>query len=197
MDEKINRIIGKINFLHIELKPTINLDKINDYEKRFNIKLPETYVLYLTEIQNGGHSNQLSKKGPYYGIYSFEKSLEENRKWQIDINEKFKLTKDLEIEGNKKLIKKYQHTGTINGTLSICEYGDGDFFRLIVRGEKAGEIFVDSGTIEGVGYYFLNVDILTFYENWLDKRIENNDKLIKAYYSFLEFGKNDKYKVAE
>lgn len=68
-------------------------------------------------------------------------------------------------------------------------------FRLIVNGNKSGEIIVDAGTIEGDGYYFMNVDLLTFYENWLDRRIKNNDKLINAYYHFLEFGNNGKYKI--
>ena len=34
-----------------------------------------------------------------------------------------------------------------------------------------------------------------FYENWLDRKIENNGELIDAYYHFLEFGKNNKYKL--
>jgi hypothetical protein len=194
MDIIINKIIEKINILEIELEPKIDLDVINNYEKRFNIKFPETYMSYLTKIQNGGASDKLSNKGPYYGIYSFKESIEENIKWEVDINKEFNLLDDLEMDENETLLKKYQNTGTLNGTIPICEYGCGVFFRLIVNGNKAGEIIVDAGTIEGDGFYFMNVDILTFYENWLDRKIKNNDKIINAYYSFLEFGKNNKYK---
>jgi hypothetical protein len=105
------------------------------------------------------------------------------------------------LRDNEELIKKYQHTGTINGTMPICEYGDGDYFRIIITGKRTGELFVDSGTIDGFGYYFMNVDILTFYENWLDREIikskDPSNNLITAYYSFLEFGKNSKYKIED
>jgi hypothetical protein len=195
MENRINSILQKISILNIELEPTINVDKINNYEKQLNIKFPEDYVLYLTKIQNGGCSDKLDNKGPYYGIYSFEKSIEENKEWEVNINKDFKLFEDIEIDGDEELLEKYQNTGTLNGTIPICEYGCGDFFRLIVNGKKYGEIIVDGGTIDGGGYYFMNVDILTFYENWLDRKIKNNGELVKAYYSFLEFGNNNKYKI--
>jgi hypothetical protein len=195
MDNKINRILDKIKILNIKLEPLISLEKINKHENDLKIKFPETYVTYLTKIQNGGSSDKLSNKGPYYGIYSLEESINESKEWEVDLNKKFNLTEDLDIDEDDELLKKYQNTGTLNGTIPICEYGCGVFFRLIINGNKSGEIIVDAGTIEGDGYYFMNIDILTFYENWLDRKIENNDKLINAYYSFLEFGKNNKYRM--
>jgi hypothetical protein len=69
------------------------------------------------------------------------------------------------------------------------------FFRLIINGNKYGEIIADAGTIESDGYYFMNADILTFYENWLDWKIKYQDEFINAYYNFLEYGKNNKYKI--
>jgi hypothetical protein len=195
MDNRINRLLDKIKILDIELEQKIDISKINELEKQFSIKFPETYVQYLTQIQNGGSTDKLSNKGPYYGIYSIEESIKENEEWEVNISEEFELLEDLEMEENEELLEKYQNTKTLNGTIPICEYGCGLFFRLIVNGSKSGEVIVDAGTIEGDGYYFMNVDIITFYENWLDRKIENNDKLINAYYSFLEFGKNNKYKI--
>ena len=197
MKAKINRILKKMDKLNINREQKIDIKNIINFEKYFNIKFPETYVLYLTEIQNGGYSEKLHDKGPYYGIYSLEKSIEENKKWEVNICENFELTDDLEIEGNEFLIEKYQNTDTLNGTIPICEYGCGDFFRLIINGKRRGEIVIDSGTLEGVGYYFMNVDILTFFENWLDHKIKYGNKFIKANYSFLEFGNNIKYKIVE
>src|SRR5215470_19983013 len=199
MDNQINRILEKIKFLNIDLEPTLNLDIIKEYEKEFYIKFPETYVKYLTRIQNGRASRKslFSKNGPYYGIYSFENSMKENNEWKIDINVEFKLIEDMEIDADNDIfLDSY-----INGTIPICEYGCGEFFRLIVNGNKNGEVIAISlednadGELYLSGIYFMNVDILTFYENWLDRRIRYNDKLINAYYSFLEFGKNNKYKV--
>jgi hypothetical protein len=194
MDNRMNRILEKINVLEIELDQKINLDKVKNYEKRVNIIFPQNYILYLTKIQNGGSCDELHTKGPYYGIYSFEESIEMNTEWEVDINKEFKLSEDIEMVENEDLLKQYQHTGTLNGTIPICTYGCGVIFRLIVNGNKSGEIMADAGTIEGDGYYFMNVDLLTFYENWLDKKLKYGNVLINAYYPFLEFGNNEKYK---
>jgi hypothetical protein len=201
MENKINRILEKIKILNIEVEPTIDIQEINKLENEMRIKFPKSYVLYLTKIQNGGSSDELHKKGPYYGIYSIEKSFEQNMEWEVNINEEYKFTDDFEIPDDEKTIEEYKNTVTLNGSIPICEYGCGVYFRLIVNGKKHGEIWADCGTIEGEGYYSLNVDILTFYENWLDREIiklkDPSKKLINAWYSFLEFGNNNKYKIVE
>lgn len=54
-----------------QLNPPVSREEVAALEGDFNIKLPEDYVYFLTEIGNGG-------AGPYYGLYS----LEELRKRQ-------------------------------------------------------------------------------------------------------------------
>ena len=195
MENKINRILEKIGLLNIVLEPVIDIQRIIELENKMNVKFPDSYVAYLTKLQNGGSMGKLNKNGPYYGIYSLEESITENNKWEVDIIKKFELMEDVEKDENNEL-------DYLDGTIPICEFGCGVFFRLIINGNKSGEIIaitIDDKEIgDGSylsGYYFMNVDILTFYENWLDRKIENNDKLINAYYSFLEFGKNIKYKL--
>lgn len=179
----------------------------------------------MTKIQNGGASDELNIKGPYYGIYPIERSIKENQEWEIDLTQECPLTEDLEYgdlynaesdwekhawrcendeqyqAGIQRILDEYQNTSMLKGSLIVCEYGCGDFFRLIVTGERAGEIWVDSGVMNDTGFYSLNVDILTFYENWLDRQIDiQNDparKNVNAYYSFLEFGNNRRYKVVD
>ncbi|SHE56025.1 SMI1/KNR4 family protein [Pedobacter caeni] len=223
--EQIDRILKKVSILDLKLDPVISKTTLLEIEKKLNIKLPESYINYLTKIQNGGFSDTLHKNGPYYGIYSIDKSVSENSEWEIDLNKEFLLTEDLnfgdfyngeenyekhcwryenDIEYQKNIqqvLEKYQDTNLLSGTLPICEYGCGDFFRLVVNGSNAGEIWADCGIINGTGFYSLNIDILTFYENWLDRRIEVKKDptraLINAYNPTLEFGNNEKYKIID
>ena len=53
------------NYHKYELNPTATIKEVRQFEKEYNIKLPEGFVKYLTEVGNGG-------AGPDYGIYSLE-----------------------------------------------------------------------------------------------------------------------------
>ena len=174
--QQIDRILEKTKRLGLELDPVISAEKLAEFEKELNVQLPHSYKIFLTQIQNGGASDKLNKKGPYYGIYPIEKSIKENLEWEIDLTQKFPLTEDLdygdlynaETDWEKhtwrcendehyqadiqQVLDEYQNTSMIKGTLPICEYGCGDFFRLVVTGEKAGEIWVDSGIISDTVY---------------------------------------------
>jgi len=224
MYQEVNRIKNKVSTLNLKLDPILSKTKLSELEKQLGLTLPESYKVYLTEIQNGGHSNSLHKNGPYYGTYSIDKSITENLEWEIDLNREFTLTGDLNfgdlyneeedyekhcwryendeeyIKSIQQVLDKYQDTNLLSGTLPICEYGCGDFFRLVVKGLNAGQIWAECGIINGTGFYSLNVDLLTFYENWLDRQIEAVDptkKLINAYYPTLEFGNNERYKLVD
>ena len=191
-----DRILEKVKRLGLKLDTVISTERLIEIEKELNVQFPESYKIFLTQIQNGGASDKLDNKGPYYGIYPIEKSIKENQEWEIDLTQKFPLTEDLEY--GDLYNAEYQNTSMIEGSLPICEYGCGDFFRLIVTGDKAGEVWVDSGVINDTGFYSLNVDVLTFFENWLDRQIEilNNPtkRFVHACYSYLEFGQNKRYK---
>ena len=217
-----DRILEKVKRLGLKLDTVISTERLIEIEKELNVQFPESYKIFLTQIQNGGASDKLDNKGPYYGIYPIEKSIKENQEWEIDLTQKFPLTEDLEYgdlynaesdwekhawrcENDEqyqadiqRVLDQYQNTSMIEGSLPICEYGCGDFFRLIVTGDKAGEVWVDSGVINDTGFYSLNVDVLTFFENWLDRQIEilNNPtkRFVHACYSYLEFGQNKRYK---
>lgn len=56
---------------------TVNMQEIREFERDMNVKLPEMFVRYLTELGNGG-------AGPDYGIYS----LDEMRKRNLFIAER-------------------------------------------------------------------------------------------------------------
>lgn len=220
--ETISRIRKKMEMLNITPNKTISTEKIKEIEDKLGVKLPESYVFFITHIQNGYESEILHEKAPYYGFFSFEKSLEINEQWGIDASKYFYLKEDFELNTlldmeamdyddiDKKreqdpdfdaVISNYQSTENWNGTLPLCEYGCGVFFRVVVNGNGKGNIWADDMSINLSGMYCLNVDIFSFYENWLDRQIlkKNNPKEAKKYwyawYPILEFGKNDKFSL--
>lgn len=217
--QQIKGILEKLHQLGITPDQPIDLEKVSEIENKLDLKLPESYILYLTQIQNGGTASELHVKGPYYGISSLEQSLADNIEWGVDVSKPFQFTADFEFEAvcglpadheehilkmendqaYKAAIDKYQDTSILNGTIPICAYGCGDYFRLVVNGERSGEVWADCGIVNLTGYYSLNVDILNFYENWLDRQLliqkDPAKKYIDAWYPFLEFGNNEKYNV--
>lgn len=77
-----------------QLNPPVSKDEVLKLEADFNIKLPEDYVYFLTEIGNGG-------AGPYYGLYS----LEELRKHQYCMHQDNKLNPVIDINLSKEMWK--------------------------------------------------------------------------------------------
>ncbi len=199
-----------------------NLESRKKFEEENikNCKIPLNHI-HLDKIEP--HAN-----GPYHGIYSLNTSLSHNiRNHGFNLLETFPFEEDLDlgelanngtsIEWDEHLKKlettpsyaalwdEFEDTYAYNskwltGTLTICEYGCGDEFILVMNGKRKGEIWVNS--LPGVtGIYSLHVNILTFFENWLDKEIAirkgNQERLTNAYYAYLEFGNNKRYKVVD
>lgn len=80
MNSQIERIKTKIGQLremdknyqifgsHIhqyKLNPVLTLTQISEFEKRFQVNLPEEYKLFLSQVGNGG-------AGPFYGVNTLE-----------------------------------------------------------------------------------------------------------------------------
>ncbi len=222
-EQQIDRILQKAEAIDLELVPTIAEDKLLALEERYALRLPDSYRAYLTRIQNGGASSQLDHCGPYYGIYPIEKSLEEADEWGVTLTNAFPLAEDLEfgelynadpdwdrhvsrcqndpeyLRAIEAVLAEHQTLDMIAGSIPVCQYGCGDFFRLVVNGEDLGGIWVDSGIMNDTGFFAMNVDILTFFESWLDRKIlvkeGKSQRLINACYAFLEFGDNKRYQV--
>ncbi|MCW3464847.1 SMI1/KNR4 family protein [Chitinophaga nivalis] len=225
IQQHVNSILEKMSRLGISPAPVISPEALQAIAASLSITLPPTYVAFLTQIQNGGASDELHKNGPYYGIYSIEKSLAENEEWEVNVANHSPLISDIHFsdcyqaeadwdthvwryendsaykERVETVLDRFQHTGMLDGTLPVCEYGDGDYFRIMITGNNPGQIWVDSGVISDTGYYCLNVDILTFFERWLDRQLlakqDPSQQLVRAWYPFLEFGSNERYQLLD
>lgn len=125
------------------LNPPVSLDEVLTLEVDFNIKLPDNYVYFLTEIGNGG-------AGPYYGLYS----LEELRQRQYCRQQDNKLNPVIDISLSKKMwnelmeqrdtadddvydeIDQRINTGVFSIGTQGCTYDN----LLMFRGSETGKI---------------------------------------------------------
>ncbi|MDU1905377.1 MAG: SMI1/KNR4 family protein [Dysgonomonas sp.] len=199
-EEQIDRILQKASNLNIVLGSIVGIDTIRKIEEEKQILLPDSYVAFLSRIENGGI-------GPYYGMYSLEESIKQSELTQSDLKADNVYIEDTDIEeAEKRNLSEEEQENKVGeilgnffeGSIDICEYGCGDYFRLILNGESRGNVW--NYSYDDTGLYNLNVDILTFFENWLDRELDkqlNPDKSYLAEFSCLEFGRNTHYKLVD
>lgn len=199
-----------------ELRPRCSLAMVERTEGQIGTQLPRGYRDFIVRAGDGG-------AGPYYGVESLEGSVDAWRRRHGDLEwlrQDFPLEDDVvfadeygapatwdeharrleedpeyeaAVEG---VISKYAGPGYRAGTLRICEYGCGDFFLLVVRGEGAGTVWADC-VGSGTGLFSLRVDFLSWYETWLERSLERVSRVCSnagGAYSFLEFGANPRYR---
>jgi SMI1 / KNR4 family (SUKH-1) len=155
---------------NFNLYPTLNVDRIDEWEAKYKTKLPLEYRSFLMEIGNGG-------AGPYHGMLSL---ADVDRGWSSSsesipsqpclLLEKYQ-DDDLweqEIAG-EDWETKYDNEEWLPefGTLTICEYGCGGYFYLVLNGALTGRVFFLEWN--GMSPKFLPMaNFLDWYESWLN-----------------------------
>lgn len=171
-----------------KLNPAVPIEKIRQFELKYNVNLPTDYVDFMTQIGNGG-------VGPYYGLEPFENCLFDDldykradtllnpgkpflhhEPWKLEFKTTFN-----EQQNKKEYQKAYSNFERIyfdkaqmNGVISICNYGCGVSLNLVVNGKEYGKIWTDGrGNDNGIypSYELGNKEKITFlnwYELWLD-----------------------------
>lgn len=159
---------------HYQLNPPIALCEIEKWQKRNNAKLPDDFVVFLTQIGNGG-------AGPYYGIERFEDS--ENRYDQVpglpsllspNMSEQAWQAmsyidddcSDEEFDQRENLI----HQGLFYLGTCGCEYD----LLLVITGEFSGRVIYTHHWCDSDKPYFFayEMSFLDWYERWLDEVIQ-------------------------
>jgi|WetSurMetagenome_2_1015567.scaffolds.fasta_scaffold212221_1 hypothetical protein len=167
-----------------KLNPTINADRVRQFEFKNRITLPKDYFEFITEIGNGG-------AGPGNGLHQLEK-------WDYDlqnVDDNFLSTKfphnepwnikyqfpgeDNRAEEYKEFENEYYSNKQVAGAIRVSDYGCGINYMLVVTGEQKGKIWVDD-RCSNYGIYDLKtndkVPFWTFenwYMDWLDKSISD------------------------
>jgi hypothetical protein len=146
-----------------KLKPCLSQSDIQEFEDKFQVKLPDDYRDFLLEIGNGG-------AGPGYGLLGIEiNHLNRENSDFKSLSQPFLLTQewnDLDLmqasheEGNPV----YFYPNFIQGTILVAEYGCGVEARLVITGSERGNIWIDDRTNEA-GIYPLSPHCAAFFHD--------------------------------
>ena len=174
--------------------PTLSENEVSVFEQEHNIRLPEEYRLFITQIGNGG-------AGPFYGLYTLKDNEGDGSEEDIKFPFPFSaanpfnlrdLLLNLDIlyydantsqnentaweELNKKIVSE-SYSRTNRGTIYLCTEGCGMYSVLVVNGAEYGNVwFVD--LTNGLGVFPIidpatgkPVGFFRWYELWLDSAI--------------------------
>ncbi|KAB1155935.1 hypothetical protein F7018_11540 [Tenacibaculum aiptasiae] len=167
------------------LNSPLNMQEVNNFEKKYNITLPNNYRTFLTEIGNGGLENKNSVvgnsgAGPDYGIFKLghpyhfivEPSLKYLEKepffnestTQDEWNKIYdKMDNNISNEDyDKEIAKAY------SGILNIGFSGCSGYLGIILKGKNKDRIVHTYDEIEYCPHFSEEINFLDWYENWLD-----------------------------
>lgn len=167
-----------------QLNNPASLDRINDFEVKYQIKLPKEYRFFLSQVGDGG-------AGPYYGIYSLQKMEEHTNcyhsllhskqndvfideqltteKWDHLIEQMDESETDEEYD---QLIEKVASGAIIIGTMG-CSYD----ILLMYKGSEAGNIvYIDWNMMKGGKPHLTKMRFLEWYGTYF-KEIRSDHKV--------------------
>lgn len=180
----LNEIKNKLRKL-IELNPLGEYRFINealteqavlDFESKHDIKLPNDYRLFITNLFDGGVGPEQIMPLEFWdsvhnAVYlgSLGNKLSEpfllNNEWKDDYN------------SQEDDDENFEYNSVVNGTIRLCHIGCGNFLFLVVNGNEYGNIWIDDRASNGEIVPLKNGlvdDRITFekwYNNWLDSEI--------------------------
>lgn len=157
-----------------------------DYiEGQLGVRLPEEYRLFLARVGHGG-------AGPYYGLFTLDGEdpeditiLEQARKdfrwsqafnpadWEDPCNQEDVWCDEVDEDGDEEAGEPMPFL-VVPGALYICHCGCAIRCFLIVRGQCAGEVWLDrqaeeEGLEPARGADGRRLGFLDWYEKWLDE----------------------------
>lgn len=110
-------------------KPRASESELSAFETEQGIRLPAPYRAFLTEIGNGG-------PGPYYGVLPIDLKA----RW---VARPFPHVRAFELP--EEALDE-----SLDGALTIAEYGCGIFVALVVHGEASGQVWIDARYESGI-----------------------------------------------
>ena len=185
--DKEYKVFGSTSHKY-EFRKPLKEGIISDFEKKYNVKIPYEYKLFLLEVGNGG-------AGPFYGIEPFENCLFSNldylnENYLLNPSIPFPYTDEWNIEfdndysdENEELIEEFENeyfdNKHITGLIRICNFGCGHYINLVVNGEEYSHIWSDDRSsdygIYPFNYYSKNkkerLSFFDFYEQWIDQSL--------------------------
>ncbi|MFZ0599050.1 MAG: SMI1/KNR4 family protein [Flavobacterium sp.] len=172
----------------------VNKDQISEFEKEYDLELPECYKAFLLRIGNGGISFENSGAGPSYGIYPLGKNVDEfiseNTKEYLkrDCRLHPKMTNEFwaeltkNIDDNDDISEEdfdVEFAKIFSGLLPTGTQGCSYYHALVLNGEFKGKIVNVDMDIQKP-YFAFESNFLDWYERWLDEIIPENIKMLES-----------------
>jgi hypothetical protein len=204
--DKTLKVFGADSHKYI-LKPTVSIRKVSEFEKKYDLQLPNCYKDFITEIGNGGISYAHSAAGPFYGIYPLGENVDElifnntekylknkciiypkmtNEYWDS-------LTKNINDNDDISDKEYEQELGKIySGVLPIGSQGCTYIHGIVLNGKYKGQV-VNLDMDGQKPRFTFEKTFLDWYERWLDEVISG--ELIKegaSWFGYTRGGSEDK-----
>ncbi|GEM_PF-1316589 len=176
-----------------KLNPPKTAEELERFENLHAVTLPQEYKDFLIEAGNGG-------VGPYYGLYTLERGLEEAKNYSTEKDKKIAdpLAREFPVSNQdaKKFLDHHQacmEAGEdedikylpvpepFTGVIFLADYGCGWEYVLVVKGEQFGKIWY-MGDYLAPCFDVGNKQwgFLDWYEGWLDKSIDQFSPPVKV-----------------
>jgi hypothetical protein len=166
-----------------QLNKPISIEQVAAIEQEYGFQLPPCYKTFITQIGNGGSANS-DAAGPFYGIYSLQKSINEladfngpdggqraciiypfmpEDYWQQQLNV---------IKNNDLTIEEYDEelARIYGGILLIGSQGCAYINGIVLQGEHTGKV-VSLSFDHQLPKFTFEANFLDWYERWLDEVI--------------------------
>lgn len=176
LEKEVAEIKKIIESKKILTYPPLKISDINEFCKKYNVNLPEEYVLFLTEIGDGWkktkndvystiNMNQLSQSFNNAEDLQKEFPFINGWVWEDGGGEEWpQLLGESDEEYEDRLLELEE--SALYGQITLIDVGDGGSWNLIISGKSKGQIWFVCG--EGV---IPCTDRLTFFE-WIRKWLE-------------------------
>lgn len=185
---QLKEITNKLKEFGYKFNGCISEKKINSFEKKFKVKLPDDYRNYLKIIGNGGAGPSdrcfLYHFHSYFSyIYPLQKteSLLQNhcnydkRTSFRKLRKKFPYREDNvenQIICNRLSSRKPPKDNIYQGSLILSHQGDNAFLIMEVTGENPGRIWFAEFS-RGIGISVVNNSFYDWFNNWVRETLEN------------------------
>ena len=173
-EEKIIYIKSNLKHQYSVISP-VSKKIVEDFEKNNNLKLPEFYKFFVSNIalgivsidQNNSFAEDILSPFDFNTIYEDDDTLENPKK-------EFPLTKPI----YNLCETDYDYYDITNGTIFLKGTGCGNGERLVVNGKAFGEIWIDEGMSNDEIYPAYKEDMSDdHFKTWINKSLNSQIKI--------------------
>ena len=175
-----------------KLNPCISQAKLQAFEQKYNIRLPQDYRQFLLSIGNGG-------AGPGYGLFGIGYKSEMTRilqkegkdfLGQIFPGEDFFEEDDEDFEDEDEDLEDEEiesENYLIQGTITIAHYGSGLYAQLVITGNQRGNVWISDRANNNEGEIYPATPNFCCMFHGEDDDCESEDELqIFSFYEWYE-----------